>query len=208
MWSWSWLISWCPEKPSHIMMSTCSWEVDSKKTSISDLLTKYLKPLVGVELAYFKQSLNVTLRNHSGYLVHILLPHLDWTFKVGMDFLFPVLTSAFPFSLAQLCRLVIAFLQFLVSRWTNERSQVRWTKVLNWIECAWDLLRWWGWWPSFPPHSPQHSPSPWSAQFSEQEGIRQIKFDKFTSTRIPSANGLNRNFAHRLKNYLYLMLRT
>ena len=25
VWSWSWLISWCPEKPSHIMMSTCSW---------------------------------------------------------------------------------------------------------------------------------------------------------------------------------------
>ena len=47
------------------------------KKSINDLSTKYLKPLIGVELANFKEPLNITLRNHPRYLVHILLAHLE-----------------------------------------------------------------------------------------------------------------------------------
>ena len=45
--------------------------------NINDLSTKYLKPLIGVELANFKEPLNVPLRNHPRYLVHILLAHLE-----------------------------------------------------------------------------------------------------------------------------------
>ena len=48
-----------------------------EKKSINDLSTRYLKPLIGVELANFKEPLNVPLRNHPRYLVHILLTHLE-----------------------------------------------------------------------------------------------------------------------------------
>ena len=117
----------------------------------------YLQSLVRVQLAHFKESLHISLRNDPRYLVHVLLSNLR---KIsGLDaIVFMAINLYTSFEASTTLEAGNSFPAMETGEICSDSEKL----------FTWGLPRWWGLWLSCHLHSPEHFPSPWSAQSSEE----------------------------------------